>query len=79
MSAFKLVGRHSERAPTWCSGKTGTVAKKRVYITEEDFNKYAPKTAKRFYAYNEYDVEFYRMLDGGWLRFTPDWWKEETK
>lgn len=67
MSAFKIVGRvANERTPygSWL-GKVGTQWKKRVYVSREDFEKYAPETAKRWKRLVL--VEAYEMKKGKWV------------
>jgi hypothetical protein len=55
MSSFKIIGR---------SLRTGRQVKKRVYVTEEDFNKYKDPLIQRYERY--LDVEVYRLQDNKW-------------
>lgn len=65
--AYKIVGRYLsvEERPKWASfGKTGCQHKKRVYVSYEDFKRYAPETLKRWSAY--LSVSAFRLVDGKW-------------
>jgi len=59
---FKVIGRYrpkDEQSP-WCRGKPGLQAKKRVYTSFEDFEKYSPETINR---YNDiYKAEVYELI-----------------
>ena len=62
MSAFKIVGRVVKERTHYGAwlGKAGTQWKKRVYVSDADFNKYAPETAERWSRMVE--VEAYKMI-----------------
>jgi hypothetical protein len=64
--SFKIVGKYraEDLQPSWCRGKPNTQAKKRVYTSEEDYNKYGKDTATRWRSY--YDVTAYELIDGKW-------------
>jgi hypothetical protein len=66
MSAFKVVGRYKkqENQKSWCRGKPGTQAKKRVYIDEFDYLKYSSELIARWATI--YDVEIYKKEGSKW-------------
>lgn len=68
MSAYKVVGRFREKElqESWNQGKPGTQAKKRVYISLDDFIKYSPDLITRWET--SYDVEVYKNEDNEWIR-----------
>ena len=67
--AYKIVGRYTKNTPRWGGcGNVGTQAKKRVYISRNDFERYAPDTAERWLNFCGYDVEVYQTIDGIWVR-----------
>ncbi len=64
---FKVEARHKpkDEQPSWRRGSPLCVAKKRIYTSLEDFEKYSPKTIKR---YKElYMVEVLELIDGHWI------------
>jgi len=66
MTPYKVVGRHREIVlqPPWRNGKPLTIAKKTVYVTEKDFNRYSPELILRWIRF--YDVEVYKFIDDKW-------------
>ena len=52
MSSFKIIGR---------SLRTGRQVKKRVYVTEQDFNKYKDDLIERYERY--LNVEVYQLKE----------------
>jgi len=64
--SFKLVGRYTERC-RFNRGKVGTQAKKRVYTSLEDFNRYAPDTLKRWKKFCGFRVEAYERKGNKWV------------
>jgi hypothetical protein len=64
--SFKIVGRYTERS-RWHRGKIGLQAKKRVYTSLADFERYAPDTAKRWTDFCDFDVEAYELIEDEWV------------
>ena len=65
------MSRYKKKAdqPSYRKGKEGTQAKKRVYTSVEDFNKYSPDLIKRWSTL--YDVEVFEQVeDGSWQSLT---------
>jgi len=68
MSAYKIVGRTTIDSMWERKLKVGLQAKKRVYTSEADFKRYAPKTAMRWRKFCKYDVKAYEMAgDEFWI------------
>lgn len=68
MSAYKIVGVFTKDTQQWFHGKIGTQAKKRVYVSREDFRRYAPETANRWKKFIGLAVEAYEMVSGKWVK-----------
>lgn len=66
---FKVVGIHrpKEWQESWCRGKPNTQAKKRVYTSKKDFDKYSPDLISRWENY--YQVEVYELVNDKWEKF----------
>lgn len=79
MSAFKLVGRFSESTPAYYRGTVGLQGKKRVYVSREDFDRFSPKTIKRWIVYSGYDIEVYEQIDGKWVLLSQQKAVKEVK
>ena len=63
---FKLVARHTKNQSSWIRGIPGRQAKKRVYTSEADFQRYAPETAERWKRFCGYQVEAYELVKDKW-------------
>ncbi len=48
-------------------GKLGCQAKKRVYTSHDDFERYGPELTRRWENFCRYDVENYELIDGKWV------------
>ena len=72
--SFKIVGRHrsEDKQKSWDYGKSGTIAKKRVYTSYDDFIKYRDELIYRWVNYCNYDVEAYERIDGEWVVYEED-------
>ena len=73
--SFKILGRYAESQPRWARGKVGTQAKKRVYTSLADFEKYAPETAQRWDEFCGYQVEAYELIEEKWVEI-QDWFEQ---
>jgi len=65
--SFKIVGRYKDNENYSFRAKVGQQAKKRVYISLANFEKYAPETASRWVKYCRYDVEAYELIEDKWV------------
>jgi hypothetical protein len=57
MSAWKIVGRITDRSSEFARGKVGCQFKKRVYVSKEDFDKYSPEIIRRWNLYLKVKIE----------------------
>lgn len=67
MPAFKVVARHraEDKQPTWSSKKKqGTQACKKIYITQEKFDKHSPELIRRWGRW--WDIEIYTLVEEEW-------------
>lgn len=76
--AYKIVGRFNKikLQPSWYKGKPGVQAKKTVYVSREDFDKYSPETIERWGDSMKLIIEIYETDDNGkWVLKYPVWEK----
>jgi len=66
--SFKVIGRNKpyDEQKSWQHGEPGVQAKKRIYTSLKDFQRYSPKLIKRYK--NLYEVEVYELIDEKWVR-----------
>ena len=63
---FKIVGKYTELS-IFNKGKLGLQAKKRVYTSLIDFEKYAPDTIMRWRNFCKFDVTIFELVKGKWI------------
>jgi len=66
---FKVCGRYRarEEQQPWSRGKPGLLAKKSVYTSLIDLDKYGPELIKRWS--EMYFVEVFELIDGKWVPY----------
>ena len=69
--SFKVVGKYKalEEQSAWSNGKPHTQAKKRVYTSKDDFDRYAPELIQRWRDNTKWDVTAYEMINGKWVEY----------
>ena len=67
MIPHKVVAKYKQEdmQKSWSKGKPLNQAKKRVYISEEDYNRYSPNLIKRWS--RGYYIEVSQYIDGKWV------------
>jgi len=58
----------SERNTWDRRSKEGLQAKKRVYVSRADFDRYGPELVDRWQRFNRYDVTAHALIDSVWLQ-----------
>lgn len=70
-TSYKVIGRYTGREASYYhinERQIGRQAKKRVYVSEKDFNKYAPELIERWKDMG-WDIEVYMMDDNtNWVK-----------